>query len=48
MRIRPICAQRPDGVCYTAIANRRDKVQSEWNEELRSAINAALAHTSLK
>ncbi|WP_050026316.1 serine hydrolase domain-containing protein [Verrucomicrobium sp. BvORR034] len=46
--VTAICAQRADGVCYTAIANRRDNAKSEWNEELRSAINTALALTSLK
>lgn len=36
-----ICAQRLDGLNYTAIANRRSG-GTEWNDELRKVIDAAL------
>lgn len=40
--VTSVCAQRADGVCYTAIANRRDSSRSTWNDDLRKAIDAAL------
>jgi hypothetical protein len=41
--VTAICSQRSDGISYAAIANRRGGGKSEWNGELRKAIDAALA-----
>jgi CubicO group peptidase (beta-lactamase class C family) len=38
-----VAIQRPDGINVTAIANRRDKAGSEWNNELKAAIDFTLA-----
>lgn len=40
--VTSICAQRADGINYTAIANRRDRAGSSWNDELRKHIDEAL------
>lgn len=37
-----VCVQRPDGICYTAIANRRPAGKAAWNAELKAAIDGAL------
>jgi hypothetical protein len=37
-----VAAQRPDGASYAVLANRRDGSPSTWNEELKSAIDAAM------
>lgn len=38
-----ICSQREDGINYAVICNRREGAKSEWNEELRKAVDDALA-----
>jgi CubicO group peptidase (beta-lactamase class C family) len=40
--VTAICSQRLDGINYTAIANRRDRAGSTWNDELRKRIDEAL------
>lgn len=40
--VTSVCSQRANGLCYTAIANRRDSSRSTWNDDLRKAIDAAL------
>ncbi len=40
--VTAICSQRPDGINYTAICNRRGGGTTDWNGELRIAIDAAL------
>ncbi len=40
--VTAICSQRLDGINYTAIANRRDRAPSGWNDELRKRIDEAL------
>ncbi len=37
-----VCSQRPDGICYCAIANRRPTGRADWNKELKEVIDAAL------
>ncbi|MGV3658673.1 MAG: serine hydrolase domain-containing protein [Prosthecobacter sp.] len=41
--VSAICSQREDGINYAIICNRREGSKSEWNEELRKAVDAALA-----
>ncbi|MEM8953848.1 MAG: serine hydrolase [Verrucomicrobiota bacterium] len=38
-----VSTQRPDGINFTAIANRRDKAGSDWNKELKAAIDEAIS-----
>ncbi|MEM7144641.1 MAG: serine hydrolase [Verrucomicrobiota bacterium] len=38
-----VAVQRPDGINFTAIANRRDKAGSDWNKELKNAIDMAIS-----
>jgi CubicO group peptidase (beta-lactamase class C family) len=40
--VTSVCSQRLDGINYTAIANRRDRAGSTWNDDLRKRINDAL------
>ncbi len=40
--VTAICAQRPDGINYAAICNRRSSGRASWNTELRERIDAAL------
>jgi CubicO group peptidase (beta-lactamase class C family) len=40
--VTSVCSQRPDGICYCAIANRRPTVKADWNKELKEAIDGAL------
>ncbi len=40
--VTSVCVQRPDGICYTAICNRRPKGSAEWNRELKDAIDSAV------
>jgi CubicO group peptidase (beta-lactamase class C family) len=40
--VTAICSQRTDGINYAAIANRRGGGRSDWNGDLRAAIDAAL------
>ncbi len=40
--VTAICAQRPDGLNYAVICNRRGKGSPSWNTELRARIDAAL------
>lgn len=41
--VTAICAQRPDGLNYALICNRRGSGRANWNTELRTRIDAALA-----
>lgn len=41
--VTAICAQRADGINYAAVANRRGGGKTNWNKDLRDAIDAALA-----
>ena len=36
------CSQRPDGIVYTVICNRRSTGGSDWNKELKSLLDKAL------
>ncbi|MDB6074914.1 MAG: hypothetical protein JWO89_2554 [Verrucomicrobiaceae bacterium] len=40
--VTAICSQRSDGLNYAAIANRRGGGATDWNADLRKAIDAAL------
>jgi CubicO group peptidase (beta-lactamase class C family) len=40
--VTAVCAQRPDGLNYAVICNRRAKGPPSWNTELRARIDAAL------
>ncbi len=40
--VTAICAQMPNGVNYAVICNRREGGKSDWNEELRKAVDAVL------
>jgi N-acyl-D-amino-acid deacylase len=40
--VTAICAQRADGINYAVIVNRRGGGASKWNDELRTAVDAAL------
>jgi hypothetical protein len=37
--ITSVCRQRPGGISYTAICNRRGKVYSGWNKKLKAKID---------
>ncbi len=40
--VTAICAQRPDGINYAGIANRRGGGKTDWNGDLRKLVDAAL------
>jgi CubicO group peptidase (beta-lactamase class C family) len=40
--VTAICSQRPDGINYAVIVNRRGGSKIDWNGELRAAVDAAL------
>lgn len=40
--VTAICSQLPDGINYTAIANRRESGKSDWGVELRSIVDKEL------
>jgi CubicO group peptidase (beta-lactamase class C family) len=46
--VTAICAQRPDGINYTAIANRRESGKSDWGEDLRKVVDAQLDDAARK
>lgn len=46
--VTAVCSQRPDGISYAAIANRRGGGRTDWNGDLRKAIDAALASVADK
>lgn len=37
-----VCSQRPDGIVYTIICNRRGAGGEDWNKELKAAVDKAL------
>ncbi|MBB5038716.1 serine hydrolase domain-containing protein [Prosthecobacter dejongeii] len=40
--VTAVCAQRADGLNYTALANRREGAPADWNGDLRKLIDTAL------
>ncbi len=40
--VTAICAQRPDGINYTAVCNRRGRGEPDWNTQLRERIDTEL------